>query len=71
MVSFANLTLPPDMSALKFEVHGGEDENTKHQRVVMGSGARYVSNAVWGEVPCRACGTAARYNNVKNTVLAT
>lgn len=40
LVSFANLTLPPDMKSLKFEVLGGEAEDTKNQRVVMGEGTR-------------------------------
>lgn len=40
VVSFANQTVPHDMSALKFAVHSGEDEARRGQRVVMGEGPR-------------------------------
>lgn len=43
VVSFANQTVPNDMSALKFEVHQGEGEARLGQRVVMGEGPRYAS----------------------------
>lgn len=48
VVSFANQTVPNDMSALKFAVHQGEDEARLGQKVVMGEGPRYVSYH-----PCR------------------
>lgn len=40
IVSFANLTVPTDLDELKFAIHGGVDEATKDQRVVMASGSR-------------------------------
>eukprot|EP00904_Undaria_pinnatifida_P014229 jgi/Undpi1/9937/HiC_scaffold_28.g12391.m1 len=40
VISFANQTVPHDMSALKFAVHSGEDEARRGQRVVMGEGPR-------------------------------
>lgn len=43
VVSFANQTVPNDMSTLKFAVHQGEGEARLGQRVVMGEGPRYVS----------------------------
>ncbi|CAM9829313.1 unnamed protein product [Scytosiphon promiscuus] len=40
VVSFANQTVPADMSAVGFRVHEGEDEGREGQKVVMGDGGR-------------------------------
>ena len=42
VVSFANQTVPNNMSALTFAVHQGEDEARLGQRVILGEGPRYV-----------------------------
>lgn len=41
LVSFANLTIPPDIDTLKFALHAGQDAKSKEQRVVMGEGRRW------------------------------
>lgn len=55
VVSFANQTVPNDMSTLKFAVHQGEDEARLGQRVIMGEGPRYASMSVLLRVPLLLC----------------
>lgn len=42
VVSFASMTLPPDVHEMGFTMHTGNTDGNKVQHVVMGEGARYA-----------------------------